>query len=266
MKQFLRQHPLPIFFLLAFAGFWGFLALDRVPRLHFWAPFLGVFAPAAAALFLTGVCEGETGIRRLVRKLGIWRVRPYWYVVAIGLPIAQALVGMAVAVAFHKYRGLNLDSMRAVLPTMWIFFVFAAGEELGWRGYALPRLLARFRPIPASLLLGALHSMWHWPLILLPHGLMSDLPLLPWTAAVLAEAIVFTWLYEGTQGSVLLVVVWHGMVNTCMLLFNAIDAGWMPWIKSALCVLTTVVVVFAAGLDLGRKKELTRVTSASATQ
>ena len=261
MKKSIRQYPLPSFFLLAFAGFWGFLALDRVPQLHFWAPFLGVFAPAVAALFVTGMCTGETGIRQLSRKLWIWRVRPYWYAVAVALPIAQAVIAIAFAAVFHKYKGVSIESTRAVLPTTWIFFLFASGEELGWRGYALPRLLTRYCPVTASLILGALHSIWHWPLILPPHALMSDLPLLPWTVAVLADALVFTWILQATDGSVLLPVLFHGTVNASMLLFNAIDAAWMPWIKSGLCVVTSVVVLLYTGPALGRKQSLAKMAA-----
>lgn len=176
MRQIFRRHPLLLFFLLAFAGFWGCLALDRVPRFHFWAPMLGVFAAAVASLTVTGVCEGEDAIRKLVGSLGRWRVQPQWYAVALGLPVAQALMGIALALPLHKFKSSNLDNLGAVLPSMWIFFLFAVGEELGWRGFALPRLLERYGPVWASLILGALHSVWHWPLILPQHGLMHDLP------------------------------------------------------------------------------------------
>jgi len=142
-----------------------------------------------------------------------------------------------------------MEMLRPVLPSMWVVFLFAAGEELGWRGYALPRLLARYRPVYASLILGAMHALWHWPLILAPHSWMS-VPLLPWTAAVIAEAIVFTWIFQNTGGSVLLVVLFHGMVNTSMLLFDGIDAAWMPWLKSSLSILTTAAVLLASGPDL----------------
>ncbi len=261
MGQFFRRHPLLLFFLLAFAGFWGCLALDRVPRLHFWVPMLGVFAPAVAALTVTGVCEGEEAIRKLVGSLGRWRVQPKWYAVVLGLPVAQALIGIALALPLHKFKSSNLDNLGAVLPSMWIFFLFATGEELGWRGFALPRLLERYGPVWASLILGALHSVWHWPLILPQHGLMHDLPLLPWSAAVLSEALVFTWIFQSTNGSVLLVVLWHGMVNSSMLLFNAIDSTSMPWIKSGICIVTAAALVFVAGSGLGRK----RVKSLNAT-
>jgi membrane protease YdiL (CAAX protease family) len=266
MRELVRRHPLPLFFFLAFSGFWGFLALDRIPRFHFWAPFLGVFAPAAAAIVLTGILEGENGVRQLIRSLGLWRVRPQWYAIAIGLPIVQALIGLVLAVLLHKYKGLSAESLRAVLPAMWVVFVFAAGEELGWRGYALPHLLQRYRPVYASLILGALHSAWHWPLILPAHGMMSDLPVLPWTAAVLTEAIVFTWIFRNTGGSVLLVVLFHGMVNSSMLLFNAIEPAWMPWIKSGICIVTGAAVLLAAGPELARKMTPGRSAGPSATQ
>jgi membrane protease YdiL (CAAX protease family) len=263
MTEICRRHPLLLFFVLAFFGFWGCIALNRVPKFHFWVPMLGVFAPAGAALVVTGFREGEGGIRRLVHRLGKWRVRPAWYLAAIGIPIAQACVALAMATTAHEFKGLDLGSLRAILPASWIFYLFAVGEELGWRGFALPRLLERHSPLVASVILGFLHSAWHWPLILLPHGLMSDLPLFPWTVAVISEALVFTWLIQGTDGSILMAVLWHGTVNTSMLLFNAIDSAWMPWIKSGLCVATSVVLVVLVGMDLGRKRTLAATASAS---
>ena len=106
----------------------------------------------------------------------------------------------------------------------------------------------------SSVILGGLHALWHWPLLLLPHQYLSDVPLLPWTASVIAEAVVFTWIVRGTGGSVLLATLFHGMSNIAMVSYDGIDPRWMPWLKSGITVLATVVLMLATGSELERKR------------
>ena len=254
MRSFVRRHPLPLYFVLAFVWFWGSLALDSVKLFHFWAPLVGALAPTIFAVCVTAIGEGEPAVRELVRRLWKWRVGWRWYVAAFGIPVAEALLAVGIASAFHVFdlRRINIDMLRASLPALWIVFLFAAGEELGWRGYALPRLLSRYNAIAATLILGGMHALWHYPLFL-PHGWLSDVPIVLWTTFVLADAFVFTWIIRGTGGSVMLAAVFHGMSNTAMVLLDAIDPRWMPWFKSGTAVLVTVVLLLAVGRGLGRE-------------
>jgi membrane protease YdiL (CAAX protease family) len=192
-----------------------------------------------------------------VRKLRKWRVGWQWYVAAFGIPIAEALLAVGIASTFGAFKiaRIDLEMLRASLPGLWIVFLFAAGEELGWRGFALPRLLSRRTAVVASLILGSMHALWHWPLILLPHQWMSDIPVIPWTVSVLAEAFVFTWIVRGTGGSVLLAALFHGMSNIATVFYDGIDPRWMPWLRCGITVLVTVVLIFATGRELGRKAE-----------
>ena len=98
----IKQHSLVAYFALTFALFWGSIAVGRIPRFGFFAPIAGALAPGVAALVITGIAEGEHGVRALVRRLAHWRVAPIWYVIALGLPIAGWLI--AVAVATPGYR------------------------------------------------------------------------------------------------------------------------------------------------------------------
>lgn len=266
MRTFVKRHSLPLYFVLAFAWFWGSLALDRLKPFHFWAPLLGALAPTIAALVITGVGQGEPAVRDLVRRLWKWRVRWTWYLVAFGLPLAEALLAIGIALAFGVFKParINTDILRASLPALWIVFLFAAGEELGWRGFALPRLLEKNTAILASAILGGLHALWHWPLLLLPHQWLSDVPLLPWTASVIAEAFVFTWIIRGTGGSVLLAALFHGMANIAMVGYDGIDPRWMPWFKAGTTVLVTIVLVLATGRELEGKRPPAQAASAPA--
>jgi membrane protease YdiL (CAAX protease family) len=230
--------------------------LGYLPRFRFWVPILGALAPSISALIVAGIAQGEAGIRELVGRLLRWRVRWYWYLVALGLPILEALVaaGSAAGFGLFKLSRINIDMLRVTWPTLWIVFIFAAAEELGWRGFVLPRLLDRYPAITASLILGTIHTIWHWPLILLPHQYMSDIPVVPWTIAIVAEAVVLTWIFRNTGYSVLMVALEHGMNNIISIFYDGIDKAWMPWFRMSVAVATTCIVVSAFGKDLKRKQ------------
>ena len=252
MRAFAKRHALPLYFVLAFAWFWASLALDRFKPFHFWAPLVGALAPALSAVLISAVTQGETAMRELVRKLAKWRVGWIWYLAAFGIPIAEGLLAVAIASAFGVFHleRINTEMLRATLPGVWIVFLFAAGEELGWRGYALPHLLSRYNAISATVILGCLHALWHWPLILLPHMWLSDVPILPWTIFVIAEAFFFTWIVSSTGNSVLLAALFHGMSNAAMVFYDGVDPRWMPWLKCGVSVLAAAILVLATGRQL----------------
>ena len=127
---------------------------------------------------------------------------------------------------------------------------------MGGRGSALPRLLAGRNAVYASLMVGALHAVWHWPLILLPRQLLSNVPLLAHTTFVLAEAIVITWIFQNTRGSVLMVVLYHGMSNLTGVLYRGIDSEWRVWLRPAISVLAALAIILWTGWDLERKRAL----------
>lgn len=256
MRVFVKQHSLLLYFALAVIWFWGCIGLGYIAVLRFWVPLLGAFAPALSALAVTGAAEGEPAVRELGRGLRKWRVGWQWYLVAFGLPIAEGVLAAGVAAAFGAFKltRINMEMLRATLPSLWIAFLFAAGEELGWRGFALPRLLLTRNAIGASLIVGSMHAVWHWPLLLLPHQYLSDVPFLPWTTSVLAEALVFTWIARGTGNSVLLATCFHGMVNIAMVFYDGVDPHWMPWLKCGISVLVAVVLALATGPELMRRR------------
>ncbi len=255
MIEAARSHPVAAYLALTFAAFWSCIALGSIPALHFWVPIFGVLAPTMAALVVTGLSTGEPGIRVLVRKLGQWRCNPAWYLVAFGLPAAEGLASLGIANCLGVGRATPLVALRPLgpmLPALWVTYLFAATEELGWRGFMLPKLLASGRSaVVASVIVGCIHELWHLPLILLPHQMLSDVPIAAHSVAVVAEALVLTWVFQSTGGSVLMVALFHGSGNIAMVLYDAIDPKWMPWFKSGMTVVTTVGVLAVVGLGLG---------------
>lgn len=133
-------------------------------------------------------------------------------------------------------------------------FLFAGIEELGWRGFALPRLLAFRRALSASLILGTLHAIWHWPAVV-PASAWSDIPrlatgLLRGTTHILAEAVLITWMFLHTRGSLLPVSLYHGMSNLALVLYQGIAR--LPWLRPSISVLIATSVVLATGPSLVR--------------
>jgi membrane protease YdiL (CAAX protease family) len=249
-----RSHPLLLYFVIAFALFWACIGLGRIDQLHFWVPILGAFAPAVAAIVVTGATTGEGEIRRLLGRLGQWRVGVGWYLVALGLPFAEDLFAAGLASLAGLFAAARIPPVAPVLPALWVVFLFAAGEEVGWRGFALPRLLVSRTAVTASLMLGTVHAAWHLPVILLPHQYLSDVPLLPWSIFVLSEAVLFTWIFQSTGGSVLMAALYHGSSNL-MFFYDGIDRAWAPWIKCSTSTLAALCVLAWAGPNLKRERK-----------
>jgi uncharacterized protein len=175
----------------------------------------GSFGPALAALALA--CLSKGGLRELASGLGKWRVGAIWYVVAIVAPmIAQAIAivaGSGVGRSVPEWQ--HLDKLYLAVPLFLLVLVVGGplGEEVGWRGYALPRLLARTGPLPASLVLAAAWVLWHLPLFWLEGAAQAGGSIPQFALLVLCSAVLFTWLYIRTGGSVLLAILFHAGIN-----------------------------------------------------
>jgi membrane protease YdiL (CAAX protease family) len=175
---------------------------------------LGVFAPALVALALTERFEGRAATLALLRRVFKWRVGARWYVFAVGfIPAVKLSVAVVHRVAGGSWPRFGQEAWyvmaAAILFSTWV----QAGEEIGWRGYALPRLSERFGLAPASVALGAIWATWHLPLFFFPGSdiLGQSFPLYLLQATALSVAMA--WLYWRTDGSLLLTMLMHAAVN-----------------------------------------------------
>ncbi|HEY6727040.1 MAG TPA: type II CAAX endopeptidase family protein [Polyangiaceae bacterium] len=201
------------FFVLTFAITWGlqlpgvFAQRGLLPGpmpVYLALAGLGIFGPMVAATVLAFHDAGGAGARQLYTPLLRWRVHPGWYVVAVVVP------GLLFTLLL---TGLNLAGRAG--PTSYFpasgaiafALVISVAEEVGWRGYALPRLEQRFGAFAASTLLGVIWYLWHLPMFV-GQGRPLDLvlvKLLYFTGA----SLMFNWIYKGTNGSLLLAVLTH---------------------------------------------------------
>jgi uncharacterized protein len=222
-----RAFPL-MYFVIAFAFtgfFWGLAALgarDVIPALP-GLIVIGTFGPLVAAVIVTAQESGRVGVRSLLGRILQWRVAPVWYAVALLGPFVIILVAMVLEVVFLGGQPPSLEVLIGDLPSTLLtlvvnavyFLIFVTlGEEVGWRGYALPALQARYSALLASLILGVLWGLWHLPVFFNPDTSYSKLPFLLFLAFIVVFTVLMTWLFNSTGGSVLMAMFFHAALNT----------------------------------------------------
>jgi membrane protease YdiL (CAAX protease family) len=217
--------------------------------------YLGAITPGVVAVAITARSEGMPGVAALVTRLLAWRVRWRWYLFAIAF---FAAVKLAAAVLHRIITGdwpaFGTDRWYVMLPVIFIAALLGgqAGEEVGWRGFALPRLAARFGLGAASVVLGVIWAVWHLPTFFIPgvDKIGQSLPV--YVLQVTALSVTLAWLYWKTDGSLLLVTLMHSAVNqTKDIVPSAMPgasdvfsftASTMSWLTAA--VLWTCAAVF----------------------
>jgi uncharacterized protein len=200
MSAVIRRHPLVAFFVLAFAITWG-----PTP--------LGVFmaaGPLLAAIVITAVVDGRRGLRELGSRILRWRVGWQWYAAALLVPLALALgtggLNVALGAPGSVIRDLSISEAVLLFAIRLVVPVLAPmGEEPGWRGFALPRLLDGRSPLGATLILAPIVALWHVPLIFIES---EDLPPI-FLLTTVAVTFWYTWLFVHTGGSVFITIVAH---------------------------------------------------------
>ena len=265
LNQLIRRYPLMAFFVLAYALSWPYMIVDalgshgllafRLPML-LWIP-MG-YGPTFAALIVTGALAGKTGVRTLLGRLLIWRVGWPWYAVAVlGSVIVPGITMLLYALLSGTLPVVPVVSAQVLITAPLLFLIggLVNGEEIGWRGFALPRLLAKHSALTASLILGSLWALFHLPLFFTRGDLFASTPPLSFLVRMIGAAILFTWIYNNTGSSLLLAYLMHAASNFWprVLPMGAI-VGPFAWLPDAITILAVVLVVLIYGpAHLSRK-------------
>lgn len=251
------RRPVLAFFLLTFGISWAAwlpmaLAGIEAPILRI----VGTFGPLIAALVLTVVSEGRTGLRTLLRGFLRWRVKPGWYLLTFlaTAAVVLAAIGIHVAIGGTVPAFNDPAQLYLVIPIFaYVLLLSVLGEETGWRGYALPRLQAKWGALQASLVIGVVWGVWHLPLFWMAGGFHHEIPLWLFILQDVALSIVLTWLYFGSGGSLLLVHLFHAASNTTLGILPILpqDTGGdlrpLSVAVVLLCVTAFVIVVATRG-------------------
>jgi membrane protease YdiL (CAAX protease family) len=254
----MHRHPVATFFALTLAVAWALwlplvLLQDRMPAgTALFLVLLGSLVPSTVALLLVALLQGREEVWRLLRRLAVWRVNLGWYVAIV---VLSALPVGAVWVS--TWFGAPAPVVVATIPgvvSLWLFSILpgsAMGEELGWRGFVLPRLQAHRSALAASLIVGAAWGTFHLPLFLLGSPTRPLALFLPFVISSVILSIFYTWMYNGTGGSLLLVVLLHATTNLPLtVVYGPLGDRVVPvfWILDAMLVLAAAILIARNGV------------------
>jgi CAAX protease family protein len=259
-QSLVRRHPLICFYVLTYVITWSLWAplvifRDRLPGpLGLVLAMLGSLVPSALGILFVALLRGRSGVRTLLGRLLHARIGLRWYLAALALTM---LVPLAVGVSILMGGDTPVvDKTIFGVLFLFAFMIFpgsALGEELGWRGFVLPRMQARHSALKASLLIGILWGLWHLPLWLTGTESHPISLYVPFVVAVIASSVFYTWLYNNTGGSLFIVVLYHAASNlpiTVLIDDGLGSRGAQPFlIYVGLTVIAAVVVVIATGAE-----------------
>lgn len=272
----LKTDPIPAFFILTFLLAWiiwlplGLLAPEQVLL-----SLPGVWAPTVSALILIGLSEGWGGVKRFLRKVLHWRVGLGWYLVVLFSVAVIAYLAIGIGLLFGVPApeitlpaGVPRDGLLVALPIIFLLNIFVGGplaEDIGWRGYILPKLREHMSALNASLVIGIVWAVWHLPFFGFPwREVVGGIPFLWFALLTTGWSVLFAWVYINTE-SILMPVLFHAAINTTLGTLGVLGHGdknlTQLLLNIALTWLAVGIVVKMYGSDLQTKNMDPRVAS-----
>jgi membrane protease YdiL (CAAX protease family) len=241
MSAFVRTHPVLSYYVLTIAISWGAIILVAGPNgflnttgsspRFVLIGFSSLLGPTLAGLLLTGLVAGRTGFRDLWSRLRRWRVSARWYAIALlTAPLVNGAVVFGLSLASDEFLpGIVTSDEKLALVLLGVLggVTVPFFEELGWTGFAMPRLLQRHSVLATGLFMGLLWGLWHLPLFAgnasssgsIPPALLVTTMLFAW---LVPYRVLMVWLYHRTR-SLLLVMLMHVPIVVSMYVLGAED-------------------------------------------
>lgn len=252
MKSKTNFRHLLAYFILAYAISWAIgipLALAKQgmikPIIPQWFHYFVAYGPMLSALIVTWATQGQQGLKELWQRITKWRVRGFWWLAAL----SPLIIGFGILLAMNVLTNnkISLSELGEVpfLPPIGIgalfvwMLTFGIGEEIGWRGYALPRLQKDHNALYATIILTFFWALWHLPQFFY---LFDPSIAVGWVIGLVAGAIVLTWLLNSTEGSILIVAIFHACFNYTTA--SSAGNGLLAAVVSTMVIIWAVVVVF----------------------
>jgi len=272
-RNYIKQHAVAAYYILAFVISWGGVLLviggpgnipatpDEAAKQLPWGVSAMLLGPAAAGLAMTGLAGGRAGYRVLWARLCRWRVGAGWYALALlTAPLLMLASLAALSTLSPQYLpGIFAAENKAPLLIPGVVYGLAAGlfEELGWTGFALPRLRRRHGLLATGLGMGFLWGAWHYLVNFWGSGDANGdlsmallLPSLLWSITILpAYRVLMVWVWDHT-GSLPVAMLMHTGLTSGMLLLNPLDTNVhlsYDLILAALLVLAATLAVVKGG-------------------
>ena len=274
MLSFIHKYPIVSFFILAlilgtsiiFLVFQGVMPAELALS--------SVLSASIAGIIMTAMLDGKIGLKLLLKRVFTWRVGIRFWLFAILFLVPAILFGSLFNPLFNgnPVSISNLKLTSSILPMFIVFFVVAGlGQELGWTGFLLPRLQARFGALVSSLIRATLVVIWHIPLLIYSRFQPYAIPDFPYGEWIVQKgflitllsmmllsfpwSIFFTWLFNNTKGSLLLVATFHGSEIWLAYLMGSRSKNLDNlWGYGMVMLITAILIVVVTGSqNLSRK-------------
>jgi membrane protease YdiL (CAAX protease family) len=271
IKHLIVKYPLESYFLFAFAITWILavpLIISNREILPFEIPqiwdYIVAMGPISAAFIITGITQGRSGVENLKSRLLRYRVGKIWIILALFSPI---LLYISVIVLLELLE-MPLPTISEVLelPKLrnfsWIVTIllpalmYGIGEETGWRGFALPRLQENRSALSATFILAFWHIIWHIPFFFYKFEL-DLVGTFGFALGIFIVAIWLTFLYNSTNGSILMVVLWHFSWNIVGIIAPLIAEESLYIITSILICFSLILPIIGSPSKLSTKEKST---------
>lgn len=228
----MKRHPLVLFFVLAFALPWlvwgttlaqdaGLISWHVPQSLAFW---LGLPIASYGAAALTG---GWPAVKDLLVRLIRVRLTVVWYATALVLPVVLVVVALGIGLLLGESADIGVAVPASAVLGLLAFnaWMWLITEETAWRGFALPRLQARFNPLAASLILGTLWALWHLPLFFISDSFQAQIPFVGFFLSTVATSVLIGWLFNRARGSVLIAALFHATTDVSIAFSAVMSSG-----------------------------------------
>lgn len=267
-NNFIARKPLLTYFVLSFVFFWLFLALfvvalnilhlkpDTLPSwLMSLVTIFGSWTPTLAVVIAINATEESSGISRLFRKFIQFKVSAKWYLAAL-IPFGLALMAVGVYQVIGRTASIELHPLIFWIGLITVNFLSGpTGEEFGWRGFALPRLLEKYTPLKTGIILGVIWDFWHLPLWFTSGYSSTNLLLycLFFSIGIISLSVLMTWIFCRTSYSLIPMLITHFSFNFGLSLIGPQGLGLVPTLPlislmAVFCFLTVVIVWATGGL------------------
>ena len=277
IKDFIKSHPVLTYFALTFAISWGAILVvvgpGGLPVTTEQLTMLGLatlLGPSVAGILLTGLASGRVGLRELLSRLLRWRVGARWYAVALlTAPLSTAAVLLALSLLSPEFLPVMFtsdDKATLLLTGIAAGLVVGFFEELGWTGFAIPRLRLRYSVLTTGLIVGVLWGAWHYLLFWESDSFSGALPLALLLARLFswlpAYRVLMVWVYDRT-GSLLVAMLMHvSLVASTVIVEPPLTGGAL---LTYILVRAAVLWVAIAAVAVANRGQLERGSSPSSS-
>jgi uncharacterized protein len=250
----IERYSLPAFMILTILLT---LLINLLPLPADTVPMLMVLVPALLAVILTSLTDGGRGVIALLRRLFQWRLSLKWYLITLGLAL---LVRLSMSVLALLLGWIPAIRLRSESPSYYVMlglllFVAAALEELGWRAYALPRLLKRRSALFSALFIGIVWGLLHL-FLLLPGMMYAGEHPVGLLLELIGLSVVITWLFVQTGGNIFLTTLFHTAQSFFVVVNEGITLSQQLWLMAAVYVALSIILTVLYGANLQRRSTM----------